>query len=213
MRAFLFLTAASRDFAVKVLVVPVAGQVGGTASDTAAVLPLPDRSQVRTAVPALLGSPRWRRRITDAYPLPARARIAPVTLAAAGVSALGVPPGTPVHVARSYLAPLGVAIAEQLGSPWASLDLDDDDEQLARVLGDRDEASAYRRLVSVFGPLFQAVSLAAPEEAAVISQGHHLATTVIPNAVSLPDRGPPSQHARCRAGTGRKASASCSSAI
>ena len=196
MRTFLFLTAASRDFAVKVLVVPVAGQVSGTAGGSAAILPLPDRSQVRAAVPALLGSPRWRGRITDAYPLPARARIAPVTLAAAGVSALGVPPGTPVHVARSYLAPLGLAIAEHLSSPWASLDLDDDDEQLARVLGDREEAGAYRRLVSVFGPLFQAVSLAAPEEAAVISQGHDLATTVIPNAVSLPDRGPPSQHAR-----------------
>ena len=196
MRAFLFLTAASRDFAVRVLVVPVAGQVSAMAGGPAAILPLPGRAQVRAAVPALLGSSRWRGRITDAYPLPARARIAPVTLAGAGVSALGVPPGTPVHVARSYLAPLGLAIAEQLGSPWASLDLDDDDEQLARMLGDHEEAGAYRRLVSVFGPLFQAVALAAPEEAAAISRGRDLATTIIPNAVSLPDRDPLSEQGR-----------------
>jgi glycosyltransferase involved in cell wall biosynthesis len=159
--------------------------------DSAAVLTLPDRSQVRAALPGLLGSPRWRERITEAYPLPARARLAPVTLAAAGVSALDVPPGTPVHVTRSYLAPLGVGIAEQLGSQWMSLDLDEDDAQLTRILGDHEEAEAYRRLVRVFGPLFQAVALAAPREATAISQDHGLATTVIPNAVGLPDRDGP----------------------
>jgi polysaccharide biosynthesis protein PslH len=191
MRAFLVLSAACQDFAVKVLIVPVAGRAGGTTDDSAAVLTLPDRSQVRAALPGLLGSPRWRERITEAYPLPARARLAPVTLAGAAVSALDVPPGTPVHVTRSYLAPLGVGIAEQLGSRWASLDLDEDDAQLTRILGDHEEAEAYRRLVSVFGPLFQAVALAAPGEAAAISRDHALATTVIPNAVSLPDRDTP----------------------
>jgi glycosyltransferase involved in cell wall biosynthesis len=191
MRAFLCLSAACRDFAVKVLIVPVAGRTDGTTDDSAAVLTLPDRSQVRAALPGLLGSPRWRERITEAYPLPARARLAPVTLAAAGVSALDVPPGTPVHVTRSYLAPLGVGIAEQLGSRWMSLDLDEDDAQLTRILGDHEEAEAYRRLVRVFGPLFQAVALAAPREATAIAQDHGLATTVIPNAVSLPDRNGP----------------------
>jgi glycosyltransferase involved in cell wall biosynthesis len=191
MRAFLFLSAACRDFAVKVLIVPVAGQAGGTTDDSAMVLPLPDRSQVRAALPGLLGSPRWRERITEAYPLPARARLAPVTLAAAAVSALDVPSGTPVHVTRSYLAPLGVGIAEQLGSQWMSLDLDEDDAQLTRILGDHEEAEAYRRLVGVFGPLFQAVALAAPGEAAAISRSHGLATAVIPNAVGLPDRDGP----------------------
>jgi glycosyltransferase involved in cell wall biosynthesis len=188
MRAFLFLSAACRDFAVKVLIVPVAGQVGGTIDDSAVVLSLPSRAELRAALPGLLGSPRWRGRITEAYPLPARARLAPVILADAAISALDVPPGTPVHVTRSYLAPLGVGIAEQLGSRWASLDLDEDDEQLSRILGDHEDAHAYHRLVSVFGPLFQAVALAAPGEAAAIARGHGLATTVIPNAVSLPDR-------------------------
>lgn len=186
MRSFLFLQAASCDFAVKVLVVPVSGWAAGPASGSATVLALPDRHQVLAEIPGLLASPNWRGRITGAYPMPARARLAPATLAAAAVSALGVAAGTPVHVTRSYLAPLGIAIAEQLGSPWASLDLDDDDEQLSRALGDHGEASAYRRLVGVFGPLFQAVALAAPGEAAAISRSHGFATTVIPNAVRLP---------------------------
>jgi len=191
MRASLFLAAARRDFAVKVLVVPVAGQGAGTVEGSATVLPLTGHAQMRPTVTGLLASPRWRGRLTAACPLPYRARLAPATLAAAGVSALGVPLGTPVHVTRSYLAPLGVAIAERLGSRWTSLDLDDDDEQLTRALGDDEEADAYRRLVGVFGPLFQAVALAAAHEAASLSRRHNLAASVIPNAVSLPDGNPP----------------------
>jgi glycosyltransferase involved in cell wall biosynthesis len=98
-------------------------------------------------------------------------------------------PGTPVHVARSYLAPAGIALAERLGSPWATLDLDDDDEQLAGVLGGAGEPAAWRRLIAVFGPLFRAVALAAPAEAAAVGDRHGLVTTVIPNAVNLPEPG------------------------
>jgi glycosyltransferase involved in cell wall biosynthesis len=191
MRAFLFLTAARRDFAVRVLVAPVAGWAGGATDDPAAVLELPGDA----LVPEPLRDPRWRERMAQAEPLPFRARIAPAALAAEAVRALAVPPGTPVHVTRAYLAPLGVAVAEQLGSPWASLDLDDDDEQVTRALGDDEDADAYRRLVGVFGPLFQAVSLAAPNEAAAISRRHGLTASVIPNAVSLPDRGMPHEPA------------------
>jgi len=134
--------------------------------------------------------------MAKARPLPYAAEAAPATLAAEAVKALAVPPGTPVHVTRSYLAPLGVAVAEHLGSRWASLDLDDDDEQVTRALGDDAEADAYRRLVGVFGPLFQAVALAAPHEAAAISRRHGLAASVIPNAVTLPGRGTPAGRQR-----------------
>jgi glycosyltransferase involved in cell wall biosynthesis len=197
MRAFLFLSAARRDFAVRVLIVPVAGQAGrasGAAGEPAAVLELPGGSLPDD--PPAQGpphGPRWRERMAQARPLPYRAEIAPATLAADAVRALAVPPGTPVHVTRSYLAPLGVAIAERLGSRWASLDLDDDDEQVVRALGDDGDADAYCRLVGVFGPLFQAVSLAAPHEAAAVSRRHGLAASVIPNAVSLPDPGTPGE--------------------
>jgi glycosyltransferase involved in cell wall biosynthesis len=195
MRSFLFLSAARRDFAVRVLVVPVAGQAGpgpGAAREPAAVLDLSAGSlRDGPGVPESPLGPRWRERMTQARPLPYRAGIAPATLAAGAVRALAVSPGTPVHVTRSYLAPLGLAIAEQLGAPWASLDLDDDDEQVVRALGDDADADGYRRLVGVFGPLFQAVALAAPHEAAAISRRHGLAAAVIPNAVSLPDPGTP----------------------
>lgn len=191
MRAFLFLSAARRDFAVRVLIVPVAGWAGGPAEDSAEVLALPGHCVPGgSPAPVFPAGPQWRERMTQARPLPGRARLAPVTLAAAGVQALAVAPGTPVHVTRSYLAPLGIAIAEQLGSRWASLDLDDDDEQVTRALDDDEDADAYRRLVGVFGPLFQAVSLAAPHEAAAISRRHGLTASVIPNAVSLPAFGP-----------------------
>ena len=195
MRSFLFLSAARRDFVVRVLVVPVAGQAGpapGAAESPAAVLDLSGGSLPSgSAGPEPPLSPRWRERMAQARPLPWRAEIAPATLAAEAVRALAVPPGTPVHVTRSYLAPLGVAVAERLGAPWASLDLDDDDEQVVRALGDDEDADAYRRLTGVFGPLFQAVALAAPHEAAAISRRHGLAASVIPNAISLPDPGAP----------------------
>jgi len=198
MRSFLFLSAARRDFAVRVLVVPVAGQAGraprapGAAEGTAAVLDLSGGSLPDgPPVPEPPLSPRWRERMAQASPLPWRAGIAPATLAAEAIRALAVPPGTPVHVTRSYLAPLGVAIAERLGAPWASLDLDDDDEQVVRALGDDEDADGYRRLTGVFGPLFQAVALAAPHEAAAISRRHGLAASVIPNAISLPAPGAP----------------------
>ena len=94
-----------------------------------------------------------------------------------------------MHVARSYLAPLGIALAERIGSDWVTLDLDDDDEQLERSAGNEDAAASYGRLVAVFGPLFRRVSLAAPAEAAAVAARHGLAAVVVPNAVA-DDRAP-----------------------
>jgi polysaccharide biosynthesis protein PslH len=198
MRGYLFVRAASSDFDVKVLVVPVAGLVGegqpgfrpsfsgrGRAVPAVTVLPPPSPGQLRSAVPALLADPAWRLRIAAAYPLPWLARRAPATLANAAIGAVGAAGATPVHVARSYLAPLGIAIAEMLGSPWVTLDLDDDDQSLARSLGDTAEADSYRRLVGVFGPLFSAVTLAAPDDGAAITERHGFPTVVIPNAVGI----------------------------
>lgn len=198
MRGYLFVSAASYDFDVKVLVVPVAGHVGegrpgfgpsfsgrGRAVPAITMLPPPSPGQLRSAVPALLADPAWRLRIAAAYPLPWLARRAPATLAGTGIGAVGATGATPVHVARSYLAPLGIAIAELLESPWVTLDLDDDDQSLARSLGDAAEADSYRRLVGVFGPLFSAVTLAAPDEGAAITERHGFPTVVIPNAVSI----------------------------
>jgi polysaccharide biosynthesis protein PslH len=186
MRGYLFLKAASQDFTVRIVIVPVAGlnqAAAQPAGPPAAVLSLPDARQVVTAVPALLARPAWRDRLGRASPLPRAARHAPATMASAAVTAAGTPPGTPVHAARSYLMPLAVAVAEQLRSPWATADLDDDDQNLAHVAGQHEEALGYERLVRVFGPLFRRLAVAGPDDAAAISARHGLRPAVIPNAV------------------------------
>jgi glycosyltransferase involved in cell wall biosynthesis len=186
MRNSIFVGAASADFRVRVLVVPVAGLGPVPADGDVTVLPMPDASQVTAAAPALLASPAWRERVSRSYPLPLLARLAPPTLAAAAAAAMRPRPGTAVHVARSYLAPLGVALAERIGSPWLTADLDDDDEGLADSAGHHEEARAYGRLVGVFGPSFRGLCAAAPGEADAISGRHGFTVTVIPNAVAMP---------------------------
>jgi glycosyltransferase involved in cell wall biosynthesis len=94
-----------------------------------------------------------------------------------------------VHVVRSYLAPLGLAVAERLGSPWASLDLDDDDETLA-AHDDAQRALAYHRLVATFAPRFSLVGLASPLDADAVGRRHRLQTVCLPNAVAVPARRP-----------------------
>ena len=69
-----------------------------------------------------------------------------------------------------------------------SLDLDEDDEQVAHALGQPEQAAGYRRLVATFGPLCSAVALAAPAEAATVGRRHGFSTQVVPNAVRMPTR-------------------------
>lgn len=190
MRSYLFLEAASAEFQVKVIVVPVAGAGSGAPPAGIRVLALPDRRQIAAALPELMGSARWRQRLSAASPLPPLAALAPATLAAAAERLAGASAGAPVHVTRSYLAPLGIALAELMGSDWATLDLDDDDEMLERSAGNDAAAASYSRLIGVFGPLFRRVALAAPAEAAAVAARHGLATSVLPNAVALPRQDP-----------------------
>jgi glycosyltransferase involved in cell wall biosynthesis len=186
MRGELISAAASSDFRVKILVVPVVGPGRVLPGREISVLPLPGPRQLAAQAAALMTSATWRDRISRTYPLPWLATLAPATLAAAAEQILGPARGTPVHVARSYLAPLGIALAERIGSAWLTLDLDDDDEGLARTAGDEATGAAYGRLVAEFGPLFSAVALAAPAEATAVSARHGLTTTVLPNALTGP---------------------------
>jgi glycosyltransferase involved in cell wall biosynthesis len=146
----------------------------------------PPRDRLRAEIPRLLVDPVWRTRIAQTEPLPRRARLAPPILAEDVIGSLGDAP-VPVHVSRSYLAPLGVAVAERIGAPWASLDLDEDDETLAASMGEPAESAAYGRLVRVFGPAFDEVALAAPHEATAVAARSGLSPRVIPNAVRMPD--------------------------
>lgn len=193
MRLAEFIEAAQWDFEVVVAVVPVAGSPPGSArlAVPTVLVGAPSLTPVGVAMTALLANPAWLRRLSDATPLPWAARLAPPTMAPEVTRAVGeLRPmdGVPVHVLRSYLGPLGLAVAERLGAPWATLDLDDDDEAFHAASGDTAEAAAYRRLVATFGPSFARLAAASPDDAAALQRRHGVSVSVLPNTVHPPTR-------------------------
>jgi glycosyltransferase involved in cell wall biosynthesis len=185
MRTELFRRGAESGFEVESVVVPVAGSLSFGARRGTRVVPL-DQARARAGIPALIANPRWRERLAGAGGLPDLARRASPGLADAVVEAVAPGPVDAVHVMRSYLAPLGVAVAERLAAGSLTLDLDEDDEAFARAAGNEDEASAYLRLLSTFGGDFRARSAASPAEAEAIAARHGWPVETIPNAVELP---------------------------
>jgi glycosyltransferase involved in cell wall biosynthesis len=194
MRVASFAESAAVAWDVQIAVVPVAGRLPfcphPVALPVVRVVPS-GRQVVARRFAAMLADPLWRGLLADAEPMPSAARAASAALAADVRSASGVAPGTPVLAIRSYLAPLALAVARQLASPWTALDLDDDDESLASAQGDDATAAAYRRLVATFAPRFSGVSLASPSEALAVGRRHGLRTHVVPNAVAVPAEPPP----------------------
>ena len=96
--------------------IPIAGRLpDGAASLADATVVSSDRARIRAAAAELLSDAVWRDRLALAETLPARARLASAGLADAVTDAIGA--GTPValHVMRSYLAPLGVAVSSHCG--------------------------------------------------------------------------------------------------
>ncbi len=190
MRVASFAESAASAWDVQVAVVPVSGRLPSCPQPV--VVPVvtvtPSGRQVLARrFAATLADPLWRGLLTEAEPMPPAARSASVGLADDVLSASNVVIGTPVLAIRSYLAPLALALAQQLASPWTALDLDDDDEALASAQGDDITAAAYRRLVMTFAPRFDGVSLAAPSESLVVGRRHQLQTHVVPNAVAVPE--------------------------
>lgn len=174
--------AAARQREVSVAVVPVAGRLGWSHEPVEVpvrAVDLPDPPDARRAWAGLVAAPEWRALLANG-PLPGRVGPAPPSLARQVLEPAGVRPGTPVHCIRSYLAPLGLAVAGALGSPWATLDLDDDDEAAAAGSPDRE---GWARLVSTFAPRFSAVSLASPADAAALADRHRLSTRVVVNEI------------------------------
>ena len=193
MRLAQFIEAAAWDFEVIVAVVPVAGTPPGGAGLAVPTVLVggPSLTPVGVAMTTLLANPTWRRRLSDATPFPWAARRAPPTMAPEVTRAVGeLRPmhGAPVHVLRSYLGPLGLAVAERLGAPWTTLDLDDDDEAFHAANGDTAEAAAYRRLVATFGPSFACLAAASPDDAGALQRRHGLSVSVLPNTVQPPTR-------------------------
>jgi hypothetical protein len=189
MRVAGFADSAAAAWDVQVAVVPVAGRLPScpqpVALSVVTVVPSGRQAVARRFV-AMLADPLWHGLLAEAEPMPSAARAASVGLADDVLIASDAAVGTPVLAIRSYLAPLALAVARQLASPWTALDLDDDDEALASAQGDDATAAAYGRLVATFAPRFDGVSLAAPSEALAVGRRHGLRTHVVPNAVTVP---------------------------
>jgi glycosyltransferase involved in cell wall biosynthesis len=202
MRVARFAEAAASRYEVTVAVVPVAGAVPPTGTQLSfpvSIVTPPSGPVLRGRLAELLADPDWRRLLSAAEPMPPRARAASAALADDVISASGARGGTPVHAVRSYMAPLALAVAEKLDSPWSTLDLDDDDEQVARAQGDEESADACRRLVTAFSPAFASVCMASPAEARAMGARLGRAVAVVPNAVEL---GPPPSVPRPGSGSG-----------
>jgi glycosyltransferase involved in cell wall biosynthesis len=188
MRTELFLRFAPRSADALTVVVPVAGSARPDSDPPPELVMVPpDPVAARAGVTKLVGERIWRERLAEAEPLPPLARAASPGLADAVVRACQGRERVGLHVMRSYLAPLGMAVAERLEAARVTLDLDDDDATFAASSGDFVGAAAYDRLLAVFGPLFDGLSAASAHEAEAMSRRYGLAIEHVANAVDLPD--------------------------
>ena len=188
MRTGMFLRSAPSGMVQRTVVVPVAGQTRASAWSLGEIAMVsPDASIARAGVVGLIREPSWRARLKRVEPLPSLARAASPGLGSAVVEACRGTDWTALHVMRSYLAPLGVALAERIAPKWMTLDLDDDDASVFARLGQPTEASAYARLLDEFGPLFDGISAATEIEARALASRHNLVVDHLPNAVDLPE--------------------------
>lgn len=187
MRTDLFRRSAPAGVETLTAVVPVAGRVPGRRPRERDVRVVEiDPRRAREGLVALLADRAWRERLGSAHPLPGLARLASPGLVHAVAEACAGDGPVALHVMRAYLAPLGIAVAEQLEVTRVTLDLDDDDAALAAARGDSEESAAYERLLDVFGPLFGALCAASPAEADAIAGRHGFSVDHVPNAVDVP---------------------------
>lgn len=194
MRAGMLLDALTSHADVHVVVVPVSGPApdcswsASRARSVAVVAPVSASAAVQH-VTRQLADPELRRRLEASAPLPARAVLAPPSLAPDVIGSLPAGAGRPdaVLTLRTYLAPLGITLARQLGARRFVVDADDDDVAVLEQLGEHDEAAAFERLVQCWLPDADAVLAASALDAAGLAERANLAgVDVVPNAVPLP---------------------------
>jgi glycosyltransferase involved in cell wall biosynthesis len=198
MRAGMLLEALASRCPVDLLMVPVSGPAaatawaGGLARSLQIVGPA-EGAAARRHVTLQLADATLRRRLQATAPLPLRVRAAPPTLAADAfpeATARTAPPQA-VFVLRGYLAPFGCTLARRLSAKRIVIDVDDDDEQLARSSGALDEADAVARVARAWLPEADVVCAAAHNEAHAIAARYGLSAVVtLPNAVRIPARAP-----------------------
>jgi glycosyltransferase involved in cell wall biosynthesis len=97
-----------------------------------------------------------------------------------------------VVVLRGYLAPFGITLAGMLKAGRTVIDLDDDDEMLARSYGETAEADAVARLARAWLPDTDVVCAASAQEAEAMASRYELRhVRTLPNGVRLPSPLPP----------------------
>jgi glycosyltransferase involved in cell wall biosynthesis len=205
MRAGMLLEALASHCGVDLVVVPVSGAAEedttwaqGLARSLTLLAPV-SGAPARSHLTRQLADPALRDRLARSAPLPARAMAAPPTLARDVLAQLGGPARRPLAVVamRGYLAPLGITLAGLLDAGRAVIDLDDDDEMLARSYGDSAEADAVARLARAWLPDADVVCAASLSEAAAIAARYQLPhVRTLPNGVRLPSpvAPPPGEH-------------------
>jgi glycosyltransferase involved in cell wall biosynthesis len=143
MRAGVFLDALARDFAVTLLVIPVAGGASGASrfvlerARRAAVVPLDGALDPLWDLSSRVREPGARAAALAAYPRPALCRYATTPCIEALSQAAAGERFDVIHVMRSYLAPYLaplLPVDAAAAPPWASLDLDDDEAATQRRL-------------------------------------------------------------------------------
>ncbi|MSO79141.1 MAG: glycosyltransferase [Acidimicrobiia bacterium] len=199
MRAGMLLDALAPVAAVHLVIVPVSGAVDDLswAADRARAVTVIDPivgSGAREHTTRQLADPALRVRLERTAPLPARAALAPPTLATAIIDTRPRELGHlfAVLAMRLYLAPLGTHLARILGAGRVVVDADDDDAALLRALGAHAEADAFERLARCWLPEADAVLAAsAPDAAAIAARAGLEQVHVVPNAVPVPAAVPP----------------------
>jgi len=205
MRAGMLLEALASHCGVDLFVVPVSGAAedsawaGGLARSLTLVAPV-SGGAARSHLTRQLADPVLRDRLTRSAPLPARVMTAPPTLAFDVLAQPDVLARASVHarrplavvVLRGYLAPFGITLAGMLKAGRTVIDLDDDDEMLARSYGETAEADAVARLARAWLPDTDVVCAASAQEAEAMASRYELRhVRTLPNGVRLPSPLPP----------------------
>lgn len=202
MRAGVFLDALAHDFAITLLVAPVAGgPVEGIPAFIAertrrtVVISLEDKLDPLWGLIARVLDHKARAKALIAYPRPALCRYATTPCLQAVADAVASERFDALHVMRSYLAPYLTRVLPQCcqAGPVTSLDLDDDEPSTHRRLAalhrhaerwddeqiELAEAQKYEALEgAVFGYF--------PQRIITAMMHPHLNTLVVPNTVALP---------------------------
>jgi glycosyltransferase involved in cell wall biosynthesis len=210
MRAGVFLEALARDFAVTLLVVPVAGATRGAQGYAAkharrvVTLPLDDNVDPLWDLCSRLLDPQARANAWAAYPRPALCRYAVTPCLDAARSALASESFDAVHVMRSYMAPYAAPFLlsnARPRPPTASLDLDDDEAlthsrlaalheragRPAEALVAAAEAPKYEQLEAQWLPRFGLlVTCTTAHSRKLTTTLPGARTAVVPNTVALP---------------------------